>query len=124
MAVHGQVGAAQIQTDGLSDPAVQAMIARIQVTESETHNALFPAHRTADVTLHLQNGRRLDSGLTHARGGVEAPMSAEDIADKFMEYASPVTGATRAADIRDSVLSLTADDAQVDGLLSVLTDPA
>ena len=94
--VHGRIGVEQVSGDGLADTAVHAMIKRISVAESDAHNATFPHNRDADVQITLNDGRVLDSGLIHARGGSERPMDGSEIIAKFENYAAPVIGADRA----------------------------
>ena len=105
-AVHGRIGLEHVSGAGLRDPRVLALIDRIAVAESEVHNASFPHTRDADVQITLRDGRELDSGLVHARGGSERPMPEGDIIAKFGEFAGPVLGASRADAIRDAVLGL------------------
>jgi len=105
-AVHGRIGLEHVSGAGLRDPRVLALIDRIAVAESDVHNASFPHTRDADVQITLRDGRELDSGLVHARGGSERPMPEGDIIAKFGEFASPVLGASRADAIRDAVLGL------------------
>ena len=94
--VHGRIGVEQVSGDGLADTVVHAMIKRISVAESDAHNATFPHNRDADVQITLNDGRVLDSGLVHARGGSERPMDGSEIIAKFENYAAPVIGADRA----------------------------
>lgn len=105
-AVHGRIGLEHVSGAGLRDPRVLALIDRIAVSESDVHNASFPHTRDADVQITLRDGRELDSGLVHARGGSERPMPEGDIIAKFGEFAGPVLGASRADAIRDAVLGL------------------
>jgi len=105
-AVHGRIGLEHVSGAGLRDPQVIGLIDRIRLFESEAHNATFPHTRDADVQITLHDGRILDSGLVHARGGSERPMSQADIIAKFGEFAGPVLGDGRAAALRDAVLGM------------------
>ncbi len=107
MVAYGRIGAEHITGTGLSDPLVASIVERIAVTEDARHSDRFPQSRFADVRMTLNDGRVLESGDVHARGGPEAPMDRSDVVDKFMEFASPSLGHTRAAAIRDAVLGLT-----------------
>ncbi|MEL6889008.1 MAG: MmgE/PrpD family protein, partial [Pseudomonadota bacterium] len=81
--VHGTLGPDQVQGAGLCDTAVAAQLDKIKVTEDARHSARFPAARWSDITVHLTSGAMLTSGDVHARGGPEAPMALQDVADKF-----------------------------------------
>lgn len=123
MAVHGNIRLEHISGAGLSDPAVAGMLGRVTVTEVERHSARFPQGRWADVRITTTDGRILDSGDVHARGGPEAPFSLDDIVAKYMEMAAPVLGEPRAAAIRDAILGLTGEDSRFGNLAALLYDP-
>ena len=111
-AIHGRIGLEHISGAGLSDPRVAAMIGRISVEESDIHNATFPQGRDADVQMALADGRVLETGTVHARGGPERPMPQADVIAKYHEFADGCLGAERAAAIRDAVLALAAPGAR------------
>jgi hypothetical protein len=119
MIVHGRVGLEHISGAGLQDVAVAAMLRRIEVTESQRHSARFPQGRWADVRIETADGRVLDSGDVHARGGPEAPLTPEDIGAKYMELAAPA----RATAIRDSILRLATPGSRFSDLAVLLYDP-
>ena len=123
MLVHGKIGLDQISGAGLKDADVARLVTRTEMIATSEHEALFPAHRTADIDLVLRDGRVLSSGLTHARGGVERPFGAAEISEKYMLLAAPVLGISRAEAIRDACLSLHEDDARWSSLGDLLTDP-
>ncbi len=122
-AVHGRIGVEQVSGDGLADTAVHAMIKRISVAESDAHNATFPHTRDADVQITLNDGRVLDSGLVHARGGSERPMDESEIIAKFEDYAAPVIGVDRARAIVAAVTGMADGTCGLDGLRAHLYAP-
>ena len=121
--LHGRIGLEHISGAGLQDAAVADMLTRITVTETERHSARFPAGRWADVVISTTDGRVLMSGDVHARGGPEAPLTAQDIEAKYMEFAAPVLGPGRAAAIRDAILTLNDRDSLFSDLAALLYDP-
>jgi 2-methylcitrate dehydratase PrpD len=104
--VHGQLGPDQITDAGLSDARVKAVLPRIEVRKHAGHSARFPTDRVSDVTVTLTNGATLDSGVVHARGGPEAPMSMDEIEAKFDVMAAVLPSPRRAAiwDLRQRLL--------------------
>ncbi|MBW4707155.1 MmgE/PrpD family protein [Roseobacter sp. YSTF-M11] len=96
---YGHVGPEHIAGTGLTDVEVARLIPRISVRVEARHNARFPMYRTADVTVLCKDGRRFESGDTHARGGLDAPLSEEEVARKFHNFAGPTLGHDRAASI-------------------------
>jgi 2-methylcitrate dehydratase PrpD len=123
MIVHGRIGLEHISGPGLRDEAVAKMLKRIDVREATRHSVRFPQGRWADVQIETVDGRVLDSGDVHARGGPEAPFTTDDIIDKYMEFASPVLGDERAAIIRDGILGLTAGESRFSDLAEALYAP-
>lgn len=113
--VHNRLGHEEISPPAFEDPEVVRLFPTIEVVEEDRHNARFPAGRWSDVTVKLKDGRSLESGDVHARGGPEAPMSDDEIQAKFMTMTTPPLPETRAGAIwnmREDLL----DDAPFSGL--------
>jgi 2-methylcitrate dehydratase PrpD len=123
MIIYGRIGLEHISGSGLQDQAVAGLLDRIEVKESAHHSARFPLGRWADVQIETVDGRMLESGDVHARGGPEAPFTQADIIAKYMEFAGPVIGEARAAAIRDHILGLTAPDSRFGDLAALLYAP-
>ena len=119
MIVRGRVGLEHISGAGLQDAAVAAMLRRVEMTKSQRHSARFPQGRWAEVRIETTDGRVLNSGDVHARGGPEAPFMPEDIAAKYMQLAAPA----RATAIRDSILRLATPGSRFSDLAVLLYDP-
>ena len=124
MVAHGRIRVEHITGAGLSDPLVASIIERISVAEAARHSDRFPKSRFADVSMTLTDGRVLESGDVHARGGPEAPMDEAEVVDKFMEFATPSLGASRAAAIRDAVLGQRAPGSKFSDLGALIYDAA
>lgn len=122
-AVHGRIGLEHISGTGLKDPVVAEFMTRITVAECEHHNQRFPQGRCADVVIRTTEGQALASGDVHARGGPEAPMSKQEVIEKFMAFSAPTIGQARASIVRDGILNLVQPDARFSDLESLLYDP-
>lgn len=81
--VHGKVGAAEIDGDGLRDPRVLRLSDLIELVEEPRYSNLFPAERWAEVEIETTDGRVLSSGPAVARGSAENPLSDTEISAKF-----------------------------------------
>ncbi len=104
--VHGRIGVAEIDGEGLYDANVLALSKRIRLTENESFNTAFPAQRLSRLKLELKDGRRLDSGVVAATGDPESPFSEHTIDEKFLAFASPVLGRQHALNLRDYVRNM------------------
>lgn len=94
--VHGAMGFAELQDARVRDPAVQALMARVQ---THTTEAFEPDWRDAapfdQVHLHLQDGSVVSSPpVRRATGHADTPLSPDEILAKFI-------GCTRHAGIAD-----------------------
>ena len=121
-AAYGRIGVEHISGAGLADPLVASIHERISVSEAARHSVRFPMCRVADVVVTLTDGRVIESGDVHARGGPEAPLSREQVIQKFMEFASPSLGESRAGEIRDAVLGMTREGSKFSDLGRLIYD--
>ena len=87
------------------------------------HEVRYPLGRWADVEIELSDGRVLKSGDVHARGGPESPYSTEQTTDKFLEFATPVLGNTRATELLEAILALPNESSRFADVLNLLYDP-
>ncbi len=81
--VHGRIGPEHVSGAGLQDAAVAAILPRITIAEDARHSSRFPLGRWSDVRLTLNDGRVVESGDVHARGGPESPMALAEVEAKF-----------------------------------------
>jgi 2-methylcitrate dehydratase PrpD len=105
-AVRGSISAADITEAAFTDPEIHRLATGMLVTESDTYNAAFPARRFAHAVVVLQDGTRLESPPTEARGDPEAMVSREEMRQKFHACADPVLGAPRAQALRTAAEGL------------------
>ena len=75
-AVRGTIGAGDISEAAFADPEIRRLAEGMVVSESDAYNAAFPARRFAHAVVVLQDGTRLESPPTEARGDPEAISSA------------------------------------------------
>lgn len=93
--VVGHIGPDEITGTGLRNPAVAALLPKISVQETPRHSDRFPNGRWSDVTVLLDDGRELDSGDVHARGGPEAPIALGEVEQKFHVLAAALPAPRR-----------------------------
>jgi len=104
--VAGKLGVTEVDGPALRDAAIQRLVDVTDVRVSDVYNCSFPADRCGDVTLLLNNGERVASGVTSARGGPDNPLSETEIVTKFRDYAGPALGPWRAGRLEQAVRSL------------------
>lgn len=104
--VHGDVPVELVARPERADDLVRQLALATTVTTSFELTSRFPAERIAEVTLVLDDQRRLSSGRTTAPGDPERPLSDQQLRAKFGSFAAPVLGRQR-----------------TDRLLAVLTGP-
>jgi 2-methylcitrate dehydratase PrpD len=120
MLVDGEIGPAQTLEHRLQDEAIRRLVARVEVQESAELNELCRLLHKGDargrfasrVTLFLDDGRRLDSGLVD--GGLSYPPVGWDRArmeEKVHWLVDPVLGVNRTDELNELVWSF---DAQGD----------
>lgn len=84
---HGQVGIAQTETPALGDPALLALGQRVRVRASDAFQALFPARRAAEVTVHCHDGRVLQCRRDLRRGDPEDPFDWPQLGQRMRAFA-------------------------------------
>lgn len=106
----GQIGAAEVTGAALHDPAILRLSREMTLIEDAAYSARFPAERWAHVAFWLNDGTRLVSPPTAARGNPENPLSDDELAAKYRRLADPVLGVKRAARVMAGALTLPAGD--------------
>lgn len=101
--VHGSVRLNAFEPDRLQDPAVRALMQRLELRSDPTFSAGFPAMRAARVSLTTRTGATLEHHAPYRKGDPESPLSDAELNDKFDELAGPVLGRARAAALRAAV---------------------
>ena len=95
--LRGRIAPDDIAGAALQDPAIAAILPLIEIVEDARHSNRFPLGRWSDVTVRLRDGRVLQSGDVHARGGPEAPMTLAEVEAKFHAIASNLPATRRSA---------------------------
>ena len=90
---HGSVRLAAFEPSRLRDPATRELMDRMSVSVDPQLDATFPRQRAARVAIEARGGRREEWLQPTRKGDPDAPLSDAELADKFLELASPVLGA-------------------------------
>jgi 2-methylcitrate dehydratase PrpD len=89
--VFGRAGEAEFADDMVARTDIVALRDRIHATPDDTIG-----EAAADVTVGTTDGRTLHLFVAHAVGGLERPMSDDELARKFHGLVDPALGAARA----------------------------
>jgi len=118
----GQLAAAEIAADGLSDTRARAIAARVTLRENPDFTRRFPAERLAQVAIRRRDGSVVASPPTPARGEPNAPLDDEALLAKFRGLASELTTQRRTT-IEDSIHRLDIDEDALSRLLDAALAP-
>lgn len=103
---HGSVRIAAFDAQAQRDPKTRELMTRLTLVEDEELTKTFPKQRAARVKIVLKDGRVLEHYAPYRKGDPEAPLSDQDLNDKFMELAGPVIGQARAELLKEQVWRL------------------
>ena len=90
--VHGSVRLDAVSPERLADPRVQALMPRVRMVVDPRCDADFPARRSAMIEIETSDGRTLRHYQPTRKGDPDAPLSDEELSEKFFELAAPVIG--------------------------------
>ena len=108
--IRGKFGFAELEDDALNDPAILALAQR--VTHEADPESQFPKYFSGGVVITTRDGRQLVHMEKINRGAGDRALTGEDISAKFMDNATLVIPAAKAARIRDFVLELDRHEAR------------
>ncbi len=120
----GCVGIDEVLEESFSDPVIVRLTRATVVRVSEECERAYPARRFGGVTIELDTGQRVASGLCEASGGPLPRPTEAEVVRKFRAFAAPALGAARAAEIERVVLRLFTPDADFKALLELLMPAA
>jgi 2-methylcitrate dehydratase PrpD len=78
----------------LADPAIEAMMDRVECYRDEQLDARYPQQWPTAVEVVLRDGSTLEARVDHPKGDPENPLSAEEILDKLLAVL-PAAGGER-----------------------------
>ena len=90
----------------LADPTVSSLAPKVDVHLDSEIDSGFPFRRAARVTIETNDGRTLEHYQPTRIGDPDAPLTDDQIADKFRELVVPVTGEAAAKALLDACWSL------------------
>lgn len=90
--VFGSVRLDAYDAGHLDHPEVLRLMHQSQLSVDDAADSAFPGRREANVTIVLKDGRRFSFRQPTRKGDPDAPLTDEELEDKFRELAAPVLG--------------------------------
>ena len=116
MAQRGAVTPADFSDAALGDPATRTLAQSVHVAIDAQAEAAFPALRPATVEIETVDGRSLAHHQFTRKGDPDAPLSDDEVRQKFHALADPVIG-------HDGALALASAIADLDQLADISALP-
>jgi 2-methylcitrate dehydratase PrpD len=120
--VGGRVDAEQVTPPRIFDEEVLHLADRVVITLDDALEARFPTEALARVILQTADGRTFESEVCGARGDPNAPLSDDELSDKF-ERLVGVHLVDERRDALEAACWNAATHAHVDQLVSLLASP-
>jgi len=111
MIVRGEFGAREMEAAVLEDADILRVSAATELLDDDEMTARSVDKRWAAVTIVTKEGARYEAAPRSARGDVDAPLTAQEMRDKYHMFADPVLGRARAEEIRALCLRFDSLDA-------------
>lgn len=102
----GSVRLSAFDAEAQASEQTRALMNKLTLLEDAELTATFPKQRAARLKIKLKDGRVLEHYAPYRKGDPEAPLSDEDLNDKFMELSAPVIGEQRARDLMQKIWRL------------------
>jgi 2-methylcitrate dehydratase PrpD len=103
---HGSVRLAAFSPERLNDPATRALMRRIRLSIDPELDSAFPGKRAARITVRLRDGRSAQYLQPTRKGDPEAPLTNEELNQKYLELATPVLGARAAPAVLEKLWTI------------------
>lgn len=100
--VRGQLGPEELKPETLQDPDILRLSRKTKLIDDPELTERSVKQRWSQVTLILNNGRRISGETCTPRGDTDQPLSDEEISEKFHLLANPTIGEIRAKSIEES----------------------
>jgi 2-methylcitrate dehydratase PrpD len=104
--VHGRSGIDCFDTKAVENPLVQALTAKVDVSEEAAYTKAYPGKQLCEVVIHLKDGGSVRGRCEIMKGEPANPHRPEEVEKKFYDLTVPVWGSKRANDLYTALLTL------------------
>ena len=102
----GSCRTAAFEPDLLANEDILTLAKRIFVSTDTACDEAFPKQRAATVTIRLKNGDTFSHHAPTRKGDPDAPLSDDELSEKYRELALPVIGQHHAHELEDRIWKL------------------
>jgi 2-methylcitrate dehydratase PrpD len=104
--VHGRSAIECFDLPAVRDPRVQALLAKVDVSEDLAHTAAYPDRQRCDLDIHFNDGSIVSGHCEVMKGEAGNPHRAQDVERKYRDLMEPVWGRTHAAALYENLMRL------------------
>jgi 2-methylcitrate dehydratase PrpD len=104
--IHGAVRLAAFDAERLGNTDIRELMQRVTIDVDEEMDAAFPDRRAASVSIERHDGKCFSHYAPTRKGDPDAPLSDDELNQKFHELVDPVVGSDEAQRVRDTIWSL------------------
>jgi len=105
-ALEGSARLAAFSTEWLEDSNLRALMECVDLHVDPRAEDVFPGHRSAFVEIQVKDGRTFDHHAPTRKGDPDAPLSDEELENKFRELAGTVLDDAQMTDVIERVWNL------------------
>ena len=120
--IFGRIGAEEVSNPYIINTDVAHLREKINVCEKTEYNTSFPEKRFADAEISLNDGQKIKSETTEAKGDPENPLSDFELKKKFRDLTLDVIGEDRSNKIYNKIINLK-NSSSVNEIFKLITDP-
>ena len=102
----GSCRTAAFEPELLANQEILALAKRTFVSKDSACDDAFPKQRSATVTIRLKSGEAFKHHAPTRKGDPDAPLSDDELSEKYRELAIPVIGENHARELEDRIWKL------------------
>lgn len=104
--VHGRSAIECFDLPAVRDPRVQALLAKVEVSEDLSHTAAYPGVQRCDLSIHFDDGAVVAGHCEVMKGEAGNPHRPEDVERKYRDLMEPTWGQAHASRLYDNLMHL------------------
>jgi 2-methylcitrate dehydratase PrpD len=103
---HGRSGLKSFDEAAVANPAVQALVQRVYISEDPSFTARFPQEQPVTVRIVMKSGTAHEGRCVVTKGEPTKPHTSAELTGKFFELGEPVWGRPVTQQLYDGLMRL------------------